>query len=141
MIEMSPPPISGETPPPARELKAEKEAKPPKPVKLRNNPKIKLIKNKLKSKNFLLFIILLVVFFLGGIVLGLYLKRKNGKQALPSPSPSPTIEPSPSPSPSPLSEGLEGKLMQFEEHLEEVDLKEEELTPPALDFDIRFKVK
>jgi hypothetical protein len=144
MIDMSPPPMSGETPPPIREAKAEKAPKPvkaPKPIKKDKGQRVKLIKAKLKSKPQIIFIALSIILFIVGIFLGLVLRRRNGKQPVVTPSPSPMVESSPSPLPSASPKALEEKVNQFEQHLEEVDLKEEELTPPVLDFDIRFEVR
>ena len=123
------PPMSGDNLP-AKELKTEKK------------PETKKVKKE-KKRIYLIFTLLIILFFTIGIGLGFYLKQKNDKELLPVPSLSPSVEPSPlaSPSPSPVPEGMEGRIVEFERKLKETDLKEEDLSPPALDFDIRFKIK
>lgn len=123
------PPMSGNNLP-VKELKTEKK------------PETKKVKKE-KKRIYFIFILLIILFFTIGIGLGFYLKQKNDKELLPVPSPLPLVEPSPlaSPSPSPIPEGIEGKIVEFERKLKEADLKEEDLSPPILDFDIRFEVE
>lgn len=120
------PPMSGDHLP-VKELKPEipepKVAKPVGPRSLRT-----------------IFILILMIFlFVGGLTLGIFLMRqKNIGQIQPSPSPDLTVQPSILPSAIP--ESLTGKLQDFEQKLTEVDLKEEQLLPPVLDFKFRFKL-
>ena len=128
------PPMSGENLP-LKELKTEK--------KPETKEEIAVFKAKKEKKRiYFIFIILLILFFAIGIGLGVYLKQKNDKSD-PLPLPSPLVEASPAatPSASPVAEGIERRLAGFKKKLEEVDLKEEDLFPPVLDFKIRFKVK
>jgi hypothetical protein len=127
MTEIPIPPMGGENIP-LKELKPEKK------------PALEFQPQASKgSKLYILFIILLVVFFGGGIIFGLYIQPQQKQKELTATSPSSLPAPSPSPSVSPEPKGLEGKVFQFEKELEETDLEEEPLTPPTLDFNIRFK--
>ncbi len=127
MSEITLPPMGGENVP-VKELKPEK-----KPALEFQPPAAK------KNKLYILFIILLVVFFGGGIIFGLYIRPQQKQKELTATSPSSLPTPSPSPSASPEPKGLEGKVFQFEKELGETDLEEKPLTPPTLDFDIRFE--
>lgn len=122
---MSAPPISGDNPP-LKELKPDFD---PKAVK------------KHGFAFYLLIVILLLIFFSIGIFLGFGLKKNNGlKEEI---IPEPTAEPSAVevlPLPTPLPAGLEGKIQGLKQKLEQVDLKEEQLNFPQLDFKIRFEV-
>ena len=126
------PPMSGDNLP-LKELKTEKKPE----------TKLSLAKaRKGKKRVYFVFIPLLILFFISGIGLGFYFKQKNDKSELLL-LPSPSVEPSPiaSPSPSPIPEGIKGRINAFKKKLEEIDLKEEDLSPPVLDFKIRFKIK
>jgi cytoskeletal protein RodZ len=101
-------------------------------------------KNAKKRKPvYLVFIFLIILFFTGGIALGFYLKQQQTQAPPPSFSPLPSVEPTReiSPSPSVSPQGLEARLNEFERQLKETDLKEEQLSPPALDFNIRFEIE
>jgi len=126
------PPMSGENLP-FKELKPEGNIKAGE----------KEIAKKAKKKLYLIFFLLLVIFFVGGIFLGLFLKQKDNQAETISPSPSPAQEAeiAVSPSPSPAPTGLKGKIDALGEKLEKVDLKEEKVIPPKLDFNIRFDVE
>ena len=128
------PPMSGDNLP-LKELKTEK--------KPETKEELAVFKAKKQKKRiYFIFTILLILFFIIGIWLGFYFKQKNDKPvSLPLPSPSVELSPIVSPSPSPLPEGIEGRIDAFKKKLEEVDLKEEDFSPPVLDFKIRFKIK
>ena len=53
--------------------------------------------------------------------------------------PSPSLAPTPSATLKP--QGLEAQINEFQQKMQAVDLKENELTPPSLDFNIRFEVE
>jgi len=117
------PPMSGESIP-AKELKAETE-----PIKEKHKRGLK----------FWLFIGLFVlVFFVLGIILGISVYQgKKEPEVVPSPSPSPS--PILKPSSTPDANSLEGRVNKFEKRLKETDFEEEQLSPPSLDFNIRFE--
>jgi len=122
------PPMSGNNLP-VRELKAEKS-----PAELEQTAKNKWL-------SYLLIGLLIVLFFCGGLGLGVYLNQKDKGEVLASPSPEVKASPVIQPSSSPQAEGFSRRLEQFEENLEEVDLKEEQLLPPLLDYKIRFEIE
>jgi hypothetical protein len=134
MTEMqAAPPMSGSNLP-QKELEKEKIV-----------PKVKKPSPQLKKRHrlYLIAVLLIVLFFAVGIGLGFYLSQEKQpfSQLMPLVSPSPSPETTVSPSPSSRPTGLEGRLDGFEEKLEKIDLKEEDLLPPFLDSDIRFESK
>lgn len=119
------PAMSGEAVP-AKELKVEIEEK----------------EKKKRKKLVLIFLFTLTSFI---VVMGLIFVFRLKKEKEPSfpvtETPEATTAPESVPTPSPLPEGLEGKIIQFEKKLEEVDLEEQRLEPPDLDFELRFEEK
>lgn len=116
------PPMSGDNIP-AKELRAEESA------------------SKFKKMGWKFYLpvglLILVVFLLG---IGLGMRSYKGKE-VPQVVPSPSVSALPifSPSPQAPANTIEARIERFEKQLQEIDLKEEQLAPPMLDFDIRFE--
>jgi len=111
---------------------------PAKELEIKKTP----ARSKNKKNLYLILILLAIVFFISGIFLGIHFSKKG----LIAPTPTPFIEkstPAPkataTPQPTVVPGEMESKINSFEKKLKEADLKEEDLIPPALDFDLRFK--
>jgi len=109
-----------------------------------NKPPEQLLKKK-RSK-LLVIVIVLAIFFsiILGIMIGLLLKKEKQSAKRKSLSPSPSYflkeaEQTPPPSFLKDKDTLSEKINSLKENLENLDLKESALTPPLLDYKIRFK--
>ncbi len=100
---------------------------------------------KLKKKK-LILVIVLAVSFLILISVGLIILNQQGRTILPTqisptPTPTPIVEQITNPSPYATDSAVlqtEEELKKLESELQEVDLKETNLTPPVLDLDVNF---
>jgi hypothetical protein len=94
-----------------------------------------------KSKQFkILAGLTVIIAVLGGIMVGLMIKQRNGQQVEPLPSPV-AFSPTPAPVASEIPYTLKQRIEEFEVKMENLDLQESVLNPPSVDFDIRFRVK
>lgn len=133
MNEIEIPPIGGEKVP-LKELKPREISKEQKVETGEEKPKVVRRYPMLVLGSLFLIII--------GIVFGVFLGQVF-KKPLPTPAPLPTALPTPSltATPSVSLKDYEEKLNQFEKNLKSADLKEESLTPPILDYKLKFTVR
>lgn len=119
------PPISGNDLP-LKELKAEGISHEPQKIK--------------GSKNIMILSLAVAIFALIiGLVIGILIVKQKQQPEEPMPSgeippPSVFIEPTPQP------DDLEARISSFETELNQVEFEEQELTPPNLNFKIRFPI-
>lgn len=87
----------------------------------------------------LLFLLTLII--INVIIIASRINANKKKIVVITPSPSLVPSPSATSSATLKQEDLETQINDFQKKLQTVDLKENELTPPSLDFNIHFEVK